>query len=102
MSAGPPRGGLQPDRGPIAMPKASNKEWSAHELADNRALALPVAPVSRETLARLDRLVEVLLPVAAHTNLIARSTIPQLWTRHIADSLQLLALAPDAKTWIDL
>ena len=39
----------------------------------------------------------MLLPVAAHTNLIARSTIPQLWTRHVADSLQLLPLAPDAK-----
>ena len=26
------------------------------------------------------------------------STLPQLWTRHIADSLQLLTLAPDART----
>ena len=84
------------------MAKAPNKEWSALELADDRALALTLVPVSRETLARLDRLVEILLPVAAHTNLIARSTIPQLWTRHIADSLQLLALAPNARTWIDL
>ena len=25
-----------------------------------------------------------------------------LWTRHVADSLQLLALAPDAETWLDL
>jgi 16S rRNA (guanine527-N7)-methyltransferase len=89
------------------MSKAPNKEWSALELADDRALAQTLVPVSRETLARLDRLVEILLPVAAHTNLIARSTIPQLWTRHIADSLQLLPLAPsagtlNAKIWIDL
>ena len=84
------------------MPKAPNKEWSAAELAEDRALAQTLVPVSRETLARLDRLVEVLLPVAAHTNLIARSTIPQLWTRHISDSIQLLSLAPNAKTWIDL
>ncbi len=35
-------------------------------------------------------------------NLVASSTIPQLWTRHIADSLQLLDLAPGAKIWIDL
>jgi 16S rRNA (guanine527-N7)-methyltransferase len=34
--------------------------------------------------------------------LIAPSTVPILWTRHIADSLQLLALAPKAKTWADL
>ena len=36
------------------------------------------------------------------TNLIAPSTIPHLWTRHIADSLQLLELAPAARIWIDL
>jgi 16S rRNA (guanine527-N7)-methyltransferase len=34
--------------------------------------------------------------------LIAPSTEPTLWTRHIADSLQLLALAPQAKIWVDL
>jgi 16S rRNA (guanine527-N7)-methyltransferase len=84
------------------MSKAPNKEWSALELAEDRALAQTLVPVSRETLARLDRLVEILLPVAAHTNLIARSTIPHLWTRHIADSLQLLALAPNARIWVDL
>jgi 16S rRNA (guanine527-N7)-methyltransferase len=81
---------------------SANPEYSTVDLADDRALALQLTPVSRETLARLDRMVEVLLPVAAHTNLIARSTLPQLWTRHIADSLQLLSLAPDAKCWIDL
>ena len=37
-----------------------------------------------------------------HTNLVARSTIPVIWTRHIADSLQLLDLAPHAKVWADL
>ena len=35
-------------------------------------------------------------------NLIASSTIPIVWTRHIADSLQLLALAPKARIWADL
>jgi len=33
--------------------------------------------------------------------LVAPSTLPELWTRHIADSLQLIALAPGAKTWVD-
>ena len=69
---------------------------------DDRSRALELVPVSRETSARLDRFVEFLLPWAARTNLIARSTIPQIWTRHIADSLQLLELAPGARTWIDL
>ena len=35
-------------------------------------------------------------------NLIAASTVPTLWTRHIADSLQLLAIAPQARKWVDL
>ena len=35
-------------------------------------------------------------------NLIASSTIPHVWTRHVADSLQLLPLAPQARRWADL
>jgi 16S rRNA (guanine527-N7)-methyltransferase len=27
--------------------------------------------------------------------------VPEIWTRHVADSLQLLAFAPDAKIWLD-
>jgi len=70
-------------------------------LAD-RDRALAHTPVSRETLARLDRLVELLLAIQSHTNLVGPATIPELWTRHIADSLQLLDLAPEAKVWLDL
>ena len=36
------------------------------------------------------------------TNLIAESTFASVWTRHIADSAQLLALAPGAIRWIDM
>lgn len=35
-------------------------------------------------------------------NLVSPSTLDVLWERHIADSLQLPALAPDAKVWLDL
>jgi 16S rRNA (guanine527-N7)-methyltransferase len=72
------------------------------ELAADRERALALTPVSRETLARLDRFVELLLDTQSHTNLIGPATIPQVWTRHVADSLQLLDLAPDAKIWLDL
>jgi 16S rRNA (guanine527-N7)-methyltransferase len=68
----------------------------------DRAAALELIDVSRETTARLDTFVEVLLLWQNKTNLIASSTIPRLWTRHIADSLQLLELAPHAKVWVDL
>lgn len=71
-------------------------------LASDKAAALALTPVSRETEARLDRYVALLLEWQAKTNLVAPSTLPNLWTRHISDSLQLLDLAPTAKTWADL
>jgi 16S rRNA (guanine527-N7)-methyltransferase len=72
------------------------------DLADDRAKALALTPVSRETTARLDRYVELLLEWQRRQNLIAPSTEPILWTRHIADSLQLIPLAPEARIWVDL
>ncbi len=72
------------------------------DLAADRERALALTPVSRETLARLDRFLELLLATQSHTNLIGRGAIPELWTRHVADSLQLLDLAPDATIWLDL
>jgi 16S rRNA (guanine527-N7)-methyltransferase len=71
-------------------------------LWDDRTAALRLIHVSRETLERLDAFVEALLLWQSKTNLVAPSTIPRLWTRHIADSLQLLDLAPAAKVWVDL
>lgn len=69
--------------------------------ASDKAAALALTPVSRETEARLDRYVDLLVAWQAKTNLISPSTLPQLWTRHIADSLQLLDLAPTARRWLD-
>src|SRR5712671_7700656 len=80
----------------------TQKHTSSPVTASDRDAALALTPVSRETAARLDRYVELLLEWQAKTNLVAPSTLPTLWTRHIADSLQLLALAPAAKVWVDL
>ena len=71
-------------------------------LPADKAAALALTPVSRETEARLDRYVALLVQWQTKTNLVAPSTLPNLWTRHISDSLQLLALAPSAKVWVDL
>ena len=71
-------------------------------LTSDKSAALALTPVSRETEARLDRYVELLREWQAKTNLVAPSTLPNLWTRHISDSLQLLSLAPTAKRWVDL
>ena len=72
------------------------------EFAEDRAAALRLIPVSRETETRLDSFVELLLRWQKAVQLVGPSTIAKVWTRHLADSLQLIALAPDAKTWIDL
>jgi 16S rRNA (guanine527-N7)-methyltransferase len=63
---------------------------------------LALTPVSRETERRLDRFVDLLLDWQRKINLISPSTIPNLWIRHVADSLQLLDLAPEPNTWVDL
>ena len=80
---------------------AESKPTSIPVSAPDKAEALRLTPVSRETEARLDRYVDLLREWQAKTNLVAPSTLPHLWTRHISDSLQLLALAPTAKIWAD-
>ncbi|WP_245318630.1 16S rRNA (guanine(527)-N(7))-methyltransferase RsmG [Bradyrhizobium sp. DOA1] len=80
---------------------ANDQSLDAAIAADKRE-ALQLAPVSREIEERLDRYIALLREWQAKTNLVAPSTLPQLWTRHIADSLQLVDLAPSAKRWADL
>jgi 16S rRNA (guanine527-N7)-methyltransferase len=74
----------------------------APDLAADRARAFELVTVSRETAERLDRFVALLLDWQQRMNLIAPSTEGTIWTRHIADSLQLIALAPGARVWADL
>jgi 16S rRNA (guanine527-N7)-methyltransferase len=72
-----------------------------HSLSDREA-ALRLVPVSRETEERLETFVALLDRWRTKTNLVAESTFASVWTRHIADSAQLTALAPDAQCWIDM
>ena len=59
--------------------------------------------VSRETCARLEAYIALLTRWNARINLVAPATIETAWTRHVADSAQLFALAPvSASSWIDL
>jgi 16S rRNA (guanine527-N7)-methyltransferase len=70
-------------------------------LAADQARALALTPVSRETEKRLEQFVDLLLTWQRTTNLVAASTLKKIWTRHVADSLQLIALAPAAKVWVE-
>ncbi|MGZ5871074.1 MAG: 16S rRNA (guanine(527)-N(7))-methyltransferase RsmG [Bradyrhizobium sp.] len=83
-------------------PKASPKSDRGKSSSTDKATALALTPVSRETEVRLDRFVDLLVGWQAKTNLIAPSTLPTVWTRHVSDSLQLLTIAPSAKIWVDL
>ena len=59
--------------------------------------------VSRETLSQLKAYADVLVDWNARHNLVARSTLPDLWRRHVWDSAQLVPLIPEAaRTLADL
>jgi 16S rRNA (guanine527-N7)-methyltransferase len=59
--------------------------------------------VSRETLVRLETMVETLLRWQKAINLVGRATLDDVWTRHILDSAQLTPLIPEtAKSLADL
>lgn len=71
-------------------------------LEDDRSAFIDRAGVSRETIERLDAIVDQLLIWQKRINLVAPSTLREIWTRHVGDSWQLLDLAPKAKLWVDL
>lgn len=76
------------------MTEAEAKEWLTTSLR-----------VSRETMESLDAFVAFLKRESVSQNLIAASTIEDIWSRHIVDSAQLLTFVdrsqPETK-WLDL
>lgn len=82
--------------------RRASRGSAAGAVDEDRRTALRLVPVSRETEQRLEVFVDLLGRWRKATNLIAESTFPRVWTRHVADSAQLLALAPDATRWLDM
>lgn len=80
----------------------SDRKRSEVDHRADRARALALVPVSRETAALFDRYVALLEKWQKIKNLVGPATLAEVWTRHIADSAQLDALAPKAETWVDL
>lgn len=61
------------------------------------------ADVSRETFERLQIYAGLLEKWTARINLVAKSTLPDLWSRHMLDSMQVFDLGPSAAShWADL
>ena len=59
--------------------------------------------VPRETIERLSLFVRLLIDESSRQNLLSKSTLTNIWSRHVVDSAQLTTLAdPDQGAWIDL
>jgi 16S rRNA (guanine527-N7)-methyltransferase len=81
---------------PASAPRPAVAAWDRERVARQFA-------VSRETIDRLGTYVDLLTAWQGRFNLVGRSTLGDVWGRHIADSLQLAELAPqDARVWVDL
>lgn len=58
--------------------------------------------VSRETNEKLEAFVQLVEKWTPKINLISKSSIPEIWDRHIVDSAQLYDMAPCAGHWLDI
>lgn len=58
--------------------------------------------VSRETMDRLAAFASMLAEENERQNLIARSTLDQLWERHLVDGAQLVRFANPDRSWCDV
>jgi 16S rRNA (guanine527-N7)-methyltransferase len=58
--------------------------------------------VSRETQRRLEHFVSLFRKWASTINLVAPSTVENLWQRHVLDSVQIFQINPQPQHWVDL
>lgn len=71
--------------------------------AEARAWLQRSFDVPRETMDRLDDFAAALREENGRQNLVSKASLDSLWSRHIADSAQLICFAPSAEaTWLDL
>jgi len=73
-----------------------------NEQRDDRALVLRALRPPLAVERRLDAFVGLLERWNGSTNLVAPSTLPNVWSRHILDSAQLLDVEPQARRWLDI
>ena len=58
--------------------------------------------VSRETLEKLKAFAEIVRKWNPKINLVSKSSLDDLWSRHILDSVQIFELVPGPGKWVDL
>lgn len=70
-------------------------------MSDREAFALDFN-VSRETLAQFDSYAALLTDWQTRMNLVGPSTLATIWQRHFTDSAQIVALAGEGRSWLDI
>jgi 16S rRNA (guanine527-N7)-methyltransferase len=68
----------------------------------DRERALDLCPVLRRIAAGLDVYEQLLTAWQKKINLVSGQTLPTLWTRHFADSAQIVESFPNISRWADL
>ena len=71
-------------------------------MTEDEARDWAAARFDTAAIERLDHLAAIVTVESDQQNLIARSTLATIWSRHIVDSLQLAPLAPDDGDWLDI
>ena len=88
---------------PERMARAGTLVTSKHAAAARDLALNQCGWLGPDAIARLTIYHDLLVDWQARHNLVASSTLNKAWSRHFADSLQLLDLAPAAtRSWIDL
>ena len=75
---------------------------AAATLPDGPGAVAAILPLDEAARARLEGYAALLRRWQPVKNLVAPSTLADLWRRHMADGAQALAAAPDALRWLDL
>ena len=70
--------------------------------ADGLDAVRAILPLDAAMEARFVAYVELVRKWQPVKNLVAPSTLPDIWRRHVADGAQALAALPAAKRWLDL
>ncbi len=71
-------------------------------MTQEEAALLAELNVSRETEARLAAFVDLVARWTTRINLISRGSLPDIWTRHVIDSVQVFTLAGAGGLWVDI
>ena len=71
-------------------------------MTEEEARAWAAERFDGQEVARLERMAALVAEEATRQNLIAPSTLPTIWSRHLVDSLQLVDLAPVDGAWLDI